>query len=200
MSSDNYNLLNEIDEYVEKKNEIYESIKMNELKNIIDTNIDRSDLSPDETVDYMERVENLTKFINSQFNNNIEIGSYLDKEINKLNEKLNEKESELNELKNKNNKVLSAKLANEKLMSNEYNNILVNKIINHLLKIVIGGLVIMILLCLLKNNGILSGFFVLLLNIIIILGIIYYIFKTIYSKYPRDGDNFYKFKFRYNKE
>lgn len=193
MTTDNYNLLAEIDDYIESKNKIYEELKSSEIESNIDVNdIDESLI---ETSDFIEKQNNIKQYFNTQYNNNIVIGEYLDNKIKNLNLEINSKNNELADLRKEKQEYLTHKQTVDKQIDIEYNNITVNKIINYIAKIIIASLIIMILVCMLKDYNVISDFTTILLNIIIMVGLVSYIFYIIKTDYPREADDYYRYKF-----
>lgn len=193
MTTDNYNLLAEIDDYIESKNKIYEELKSSEIESNIDVNdIDESLI---ETSDFIEKQNNIKQYFNTQYNNNIVIGEYLDNKIKNLNLEINSKNNELADLRKEKQEYLTHKQTVDKQIDIEYNNITVNKIINYIAKIIIASLIIMILICMLKDYNVISDFTTILLNIIIMVGLVSYIFYIIKTDYPREADDYYRYKF-----
>lgn len=193
MTTDNYNLLAEIDDYIESKNKIYEELKSSEIESNIDVNdIDESLI---ENSDFIEKQNNIKQYFNTQYNNNIVIGEYLDNKIKKLNLEINSKNNELADLRKEKQEYLTHKQTVDKQIDIEYNNITVNKIINYIAKIIIASLIMMILICMLKDYNVISDFTTILLNIIIMVGLVSYIFYIIKTDYPREADDYYRYKF-----
>ena len=107
MTTDNYNLLAEIDDYIESKNKIYEELKSSEIESNIDVNdIDESLI---ENSDFIEKQNNIKQYFNTQYNNNIVIGEYLDNKIKNLNLEINSKNNELADLRKEKQEYLTHK-------------------------------------------------------------------------------------------
>ena len=195
---DNFNLLSEINEYIENKEDIYNQIQTTEINNLVltDMNDIKTEVSPMEEADTAKRHTSLKQFFNDQYENNIKIGDYYNDKIIELNQLIYKKETEYDNLRTTINKQEITRETAEKALDIEYNNIVINKLVSHILLVVICVLVLMVLLCILKSLGGISGYVVLFIDIVLVVGIMMYISYLLYSKYPRRNDDYHRFEFK----
>lgn len=198
MSKDNFNLLTEIDNYIENKEEIYNKIKNTDIEKLIitDDKINRNAISPLNTPSFIDRQSEFHQFLNKQYENNIEISSYLNDKITMLNKTILDNEYVLNKLRNENINTENADNVARRQIEIEHNTLLINRIKTHVLTVSILSVIIMILVCLLNYYNVINKVFVMLISILIIIGNILYILKIYYSKYPRRNDDYMKYLFK----
>lgn len=196
----NYNLLGEITNYNEEKEALYNKIRSTEINYLINaknqqiaSDIKKSVLSNDNTVKFYN---DFNEYYNKEFENNISIGNYFNDKILELNTILEEKKKELDKTKLDIKQSEIHQSTTKSLLNSEYNKIVIHKIYKHLLFITICVLILINLLIILNKYNFIESYLVIILSIILILLNIIYTILVLYSKYPREADDHYRFKFK----
>jgi hypothetical protein len=198
--TENYTLLGEIKNYNDEKELLYNKLKINNINYLINdkdlklSNEFESNLLTLATDDKL--FNKFSDFFNREYENNTSIGSYFNDKINEINNLIENKKEELNLIKTSNQKKIINSQTNKKKLDHEYNIIINNKIKKHILLIIICSLILLNLFMTLKYYCFINNFVFILLCCIIIMLKIIYIMHILYSKYPREANDYHKFKFK----
>lgn len=182
-------LLNEITNYIENKEKIFQDIKLKELS----VNSDESTVT--QNGNFLANQEAFNEFFKLQLENNIKIGSYYNTQISKVNSMINKLKDQIDMAYLDEKKRKQTSSTNQKRINIEYNNIVINKLYQHLLLV---ALVVIITMCTLvalnKYNFIQRGILY-IIQIVLSVSIIAYVLFRLYSSHPRQADDYYRFKF-----
>lgn len=189
------NLQNEIDNYINDKNILYGKIKDNELESRL-TKVEYDYRSNN----YLTQIEELEKLIINELNNNDKIYDFYNQKNNELLTLIKnlEKEREILKREFEINKFKKSTITNK--TNRQYNDLKKNKMLNHLLIIVLSIQVLLLIISLVKINDFINIYLYILLYISIIFFTITYVFYIYYSKYPKTVDDIDKYKFKVNND
>lgn len=197
----NYTLLGDITTYNKEKEELYNKIRSTEINYLINpenqktaNDIKKSVLnSDDNTISFYN---NFNEYYNKEYENNISIGNYFNDKILELNNILEDKKKELDKTQLDIKRAEIYQSTTKSLLNSEYNKITIHKIYKHLLLVSICILILINLLIVLNKYNLLESYLVIIISIILILLNIIYIILVLYSKYPRESEDYYRFKFK----
>jgi len=201
--STNYNLLNEIDNYITDKAEMYDYIKKNDdIRDLADELLITSptQMSITNTPDFLERQALFQSFINDQFNNNNKIASYYNKQISSLNKTILDKQAQLARIKQSNIDVNNINNVNKKNIEYSNNELLKLRIIFHILLISCLVTILILLLCILHKYDTISIIILIISCSLLIIALISYIIYIYHTKYPRRYDDYNAFMFKNNQD
>lgn len=187
--SNEFILLNEINNYIESKEDIFKEIKFNEIE------INEDTINFDNLDNFISKQEEFKKFFKAQLGNNIKIGDYYNTKITKLNSLINNLEKNIDNAYLEQKKRQQVSTTNQKKIDIEYNNITINKLYQHILLISLCIIIFMCCIVALNKYNFINTTLVIFLQILLILILIGYIIYKLYSKFPRERNDYYKFKF-----
>lgn len=199
-----FSLLGEITTYNDNKEELYNKLRTTEINNLISA--ENQALVNDVKSKLMSNTSNDTifnifkQFFNMEYENNISIGDYFNDKIVEMNDLLEKTRRERDAEKLKITESEIRKTTTQTVLDNEYNKVVINKIYRHILLIIVCILVLMNLICVLKSYGFIDGYVAVILNIILVLITLIYILSILYTKYPRESNEYHRFRFPLDNE
>lgn len=182
-------LINEITNYIENKEKLFQDIKLNEIS----INSEKSNVT--QNGNFIANQEAFNEFFKLQLENNIKIGSYYNTQISKVNSMINKLNEQIDMAYLEEKKRKQSASTNEKKVNIEYNNIVVNKLYQHLLLVSLIVIITMCCLVALNKYNFIQRSILYIIQIILSICIVAYIIFRLYSSNPRQADDYYRFKF-----